>query len=680
MFKSLNLHSRILYLCLPVTLFVASFMSGCQKERERKDSPYQTISSFISTFDYYLADSIALTQVDSIGELVMSLPNSQVNREIINEFIDKTKSSKRYSDHLYEYGLEDNDSSSVANALYLTSAYYSLRTMMDSSYYYLSQSEGLFLQLNDSLMLSKVFLYKSTLLAKNGIYSLAEKQIGESLAYSTKKLPLYIRVDQLIILGKIYSGMGMSDDALHFYSMASEMLRSKDATNEIPKYDINLYKVYLFDNISKVYIKQGKYKEARELLVETIEKYIDFSNVISERYYGYTSIDLAKVKMLQKDYEGVLSLLERALSIGIKNKNRIIINNSKLALAEYFYAVQQETKGKEILSEVLDRVRIIGDLESQLKALEILIAYEPTHVEQYFTEYKEITRQNKDEANNLRNYFIRIKDEADSLNTMNKVLSAKNRLLMIMGGSLVLVLVIILLMYIYRAKLKKVGLIKMFQRDTEQYYNSIINIQNSLALVKDRERSVIASELNDGVLNRLFAARFSLLQLQREHIGNQKDLLVNEIVEVEKYIREVSHTIVNESSVQIQEFEQLLRELVLMQKKQSMINYSIQFDPQLDLEKLIHRKKINIYRSIQEVLTNVQLHSSAHHCRISFIYKNNASFEVNIADDGVGFDTRSIKKGNGLLHIKERIETIGGKLLINSKLNTGTTYVFIIKN
>lgn len=218
----------------------------------------------------------------------------------------------------------------------------------------------------------------------------------------------------------------------------------------------------------------------------------------------------------------------------------------------------------------------------------------------------------------------------------------------------------------------------MFQQDTEQYYNSIINVQKYLAVAKDRERKIIAKELNDGVVNRLFATRFTLMQLKKEEIDNHKDVLVNEVVEVEDYIRNISHSLVNEEGGKVQGFQQLLQELVLVQKRQSNIDFSILIDSKLDLESLDHRKRINIYRSIQEVLLNVALHSNASKCVVDIKLKTPVSFEIAITDNGTGFDTRSIKGGYGLPNVKERIEIIEGKLFVISKKGSGTKILFII--
>ncbi|MGL4585181.1 MAG: tetratricopeptide repeat-containing sensor histidine kinase, partial [Flavobacterium sp.] len=654
--------------------------AGCQKERERNDPLHQTISSFVNTYDYYLADSIALSKVDSIGELVLALPNSRANREIIKDFIDKTKPKKKYSEHLFKYSLDESDSINMANSYFFLGKYYEQRLIYDSSYSYYCLAENIYLSARDSLKLSRVLYSKSVVLSMNGVFSEAETQILQSVKYNTKNTSLEQKLYQYSLLGNIFSGLGMLDDAVYFYKQAINIVDSKEVLSEITNGVLNLNRVYLYTNLSRIYVSQGKYDTAREILENITANYIDFSNYNSERYYAYVAIDMADIMIKQDDISEVYPILMKAYNIGIKNKNRVIRHRSVLGLIEYYFYTNQVDLAMPLLEKVQKEVRDVGDFRSQLKALELLMTYTDNNSTDYFMEYMEISKLFKGQTYWVKNNFVRLKDEVDVLTQVNRSLNQTNRYITLIGAGLLFILMCVILFYVYQSKIRKVGLSKMFQRDTEHYYNSIINIQNSLALVKDRERGMIAKELNDGVINRLFAARFSLVQLEDEQISHQKDLLVNEIIEVEKYIRAISHTIVNEEIIQIQKFEQLLGELVLMQKKQSLIDFTIQFDQKLDLEKLSHRKKINIYRSIQEALINVHLHSSAHSCKIVFTYKSTTSFEVRIADDGIGFDTRSIKKGYGLLHIKERLAMIKGKLVVNSRLEKGTTYLFIISS
>ncbi|WHU37118.1 tetratricopeptide repeat-containing sensor histidine kinase [Myroides odoratimimus] len=578
----------------------------------------------------------------------------------------------------YDYAVEDRDSIDIANAYLLTGQYYLSNLVFDSAYYYYNQAEKLYLIKKDSLNISYTYYIKAYVLNKNGVYSEAEKQILKSIRYNTKEISIRRRHQQYFTIGDVFSGLGMYEDALHYYNQAFELLSDKTILSEESEAYINLSKTYLVDNVAKVYIKQEKYLKAKELLLEGIAKYINFNDVTSERYYAYLAISLASAKLKTNDYKGIHALLNEIIEIGKRNKNRIIIHKAELVLAEYYFVTGQLNLGFPLVERILEEVRSVGDFENQLKALELLISYDSDRSDQFFIEYVEISKRFKGEGNLIQNSFIRIKQEADSLNELNKTLLERNRLLSTITISLFVIVTIILLAYIYHLKIKKIGLIKMFQQDTEQYYNSIINVQKYLAVAKDRERKIIAKELNDGVVNRLFATRFTLMQLKKEEIDNHKDVLVNEVVEVEDYIRNISHSLVNEEGGKVQGFQQLLQELVLVQKRQSNIDFSILIDAKLDLECLDHRKRINIYRSIQEVLLNVALHSNASKCVVDIKLKTPVSFEIAITDNGTGFDTRSIKGGYGLPNVKERIEIIEGKLFVISKKGSGTKILFII--
>ncbi|MDM1456540.1 ATP-binding protein [Myroides odoratimimus] len=668
--------SKSLYLILPFWVLVFAIY-GCDNSK-RNDIINHSIKEFLKNYNTDAVNDLMLKQADSIGKLVLLLPNSRGNREIIKDYINKTKAHKKYCDRLYDYAVEDRDSIDIANAYLLTGQYYLSNLVFDSAYYYYNQAEKLYLIKKDSLNISYTYYIKAYVLNKNGVYSEAEKQILKSIRYNTKEISIRRRHQQYFTIGDVFSGLGMYEDALHYYNQAFELLSDKTILSEESEAYINLSKTYLVDNVAKVYIKQEKYLKAKELLLEGIAKYINFNDVTSERYYAYLAISLASTKLKTNDYKGIHALLNEIIEIGKRNKNRIIIHKAELVLAEYYFVTGQVNLGFPLVERILEEVRSVGDFENQLKALELLISYDSDRSDQFFIEYIEISKRFKGEGNLIQNSFIRIKQEADSLNELNKTLLERNRLLSTITISLFVIVTIILLAYIYHLKIKKIGLIKMFQQDTEQYYNSIINVQKYLAVAKDRERKIIAKELNDGVVNRLFATRFTLMQLKKEEIDNHKDVLVNEVVEVEDYIRNISHSLVNEEGGKVQGFQQLLQELVLVQKRQSNIDFSILIDSKLDLESLDHRKRINIYRSIQEVLLNVALHSNASKCVVDIKLKTPVSFEIAITDNGTGFDTRSIKGGYGLPNVKERIEIIEGKLFVISKKGSGTKILFII--
>jgi two-component system sensor histidine kinase DegS len=79
----------------------------------------------------------------------------------------------------------------------------------------------------------------------------------------------------------------------------------------------------------------------------------------------------------------------------------------------------------------------------------------------------------------------------------------------------------------------------------------------------------------------------------------------------------------------------------------------------------------------QEAITNVIRHAQAHHITLSLI-QNKGQLELDIEDDGVGFDpgndvkTAASPGKLGLLGMAERVELVGGRLTIDTTVGRGT--------
>jgi signal transduction histidine kinase len=97
----------------------------------------------------------------------------------------------------------------------------------------------------------------------------------------------------------------------------------------------------------------------------------------------------------------------------------------------------------------------------------------------------------------------------------------------------------------------------------------------------------------------------------------------------------------------------------------------------LDNLRLESNTEINLFRLIQEALTNVKRHADARHVSLRLV----ASFPyivLRIVDDGQGFDTKERlqqalnEKRLGLQSMQERVELLGGKMSIHSRIMKGT--------
>ena len=88
--------------------------------------------------------------------------------------------------------------------------------------------------------------------------------------------------------------------------------------------------------------------------------------------------------------------------------------------------------------------------------------------------------------------------------------------------------------------------------------------------------------------------------------------------------------------------------------------------------------KTVIYRVTQETMNNIAKHSHADVVRLSF-RKMDGKMELTIQDNGWGFNLEKVrsqetmKRGLGLLSMRERTEFSGGSFAIESAEGKGTT-------
>jgi two-component system NarL family sensor kinase len=85
------------------------------------------------------------------------------------------------------------------------------------------------------------------------------------------------------------------------------------------------------------------------------------------------------------------------------------------------------------------------------------------------------------------------------------------------------------------------------------------------------------------------------------------------------------------------------------------------------------------YRLLQEALTNVAKHAQAQQVEV-ILACNSDEVSLSVIDDGLGFNLQpnlynGKKPGIGLLGMQERLETLGGKLNIESGPDMGTRLV-----
>jgi signal transduction histidine kinase len=201
-----------------------------------------------------------------------------------------------------------------------------------------------------------------------------------------------------------------------------------------------------------------------------------------------------------------------------------------------------------------------------------------------------------------------------------------------------------------------------------------------LAVAQERIR--IAHEMHDGLAQILGYVNTKVqaanAYLSRGNTGEASQQLEQLARAARQAYTDVRESIIGLRSLPSKEraFSDALRDHIIGWKERSGVEAEVAIDPELRLRAGV---ELQLIRIVQEALTNVRKHAKATHVRVT-IARDGEALRVTIVDDGAGFDlaarTRSDFPQFGLTTMRERAESIGGSLVIESAPAQGTTVTF----
>jgi ligand-binding sensor domain-containing protein/signal transduction histidine kinase len=198
-----------------------------------------------------------------------------------------------------------------------------------------------------------------------------------------------------------------------------------------------------------------------------------------------------------------------------------------------------------------------------------------------------------------------------------------------------------------------------------------------IAIVSERNR--LARDLHDAVTQTLFSASLiaeALPTLFEKNPADGKALL--------QELRQLSRGALAEMRTLLLELrpsaviEAKMYDLVRQLTESAIGRTGMDIDFQVNLPKpLPDDVHVSMYRITQEALNNVVKHSHAKSAEviINGVVKTDQEQEViiSIRDDGSGFDPNQVSNGHfGLNIIRERVNNIGGQLMLKSETDCGT--------
>jgi PAS domain S-box-containing protein len=222
---------------------------------------------------------------------------------------------------------------------------------------------------------------------------------------------------------------------------------------------------------------------------------------------------------------------------------------------------------------------------------------------------------------------------------------------------------------------------KKIELKMDTYQERLKLLASQLAIVEEQERRRIAADLHDNVGQTLALTRLQLAAVLKRLPDDKKtaELVRHCSKLILTVIQNTRHLIFEISSPSLNEFG-LAAAIIELKEQLCKQNHSLEVE-------IIDRLKIDfvsleirsiLFRNVRELLINVIKHAEATVVVIT-LEEISGSYMLTVKDNGIGFIVDelaaniSIDGGFGLFSIQERMEDLGGQLLINSKLKEGCT-------
>ena len=202
-----------------------------------------------------------------------------------------------------------------------------------------------------------------------------------------------------------------------------------------------------------------------------------------------------------------------------------------------------------------------------------------------------------------------------------------------------------------------------------RYRHKLNKLQKEFELQVERER--IARELHDNVgsqltylINKIDDEPHQLTETK--NIGELGDFARSAMQELRETIWAL-----DKKKIDAAELQNKIRHLIRLYKN-NLHQVELQWEvADQDMKTLKSIEALNVYRIIQEALNNAKKYSEASMITVK-VQHDQKRLNIQVFDNGKGFDMNACEKGYGLRNMRKRAEEINGDLAIDTAPGKGT--------
>ncbi len=419
----------------------------------------------------------------------------------------------------------------------------------------------------------------------------------------------------------ILAVLSVSEAKLDQFEMAEEhALQAREMAGKSSNFMALIIAVHA---LGEVEFSKNDFQEAQRYYEESLALAERFNQ---KQFVLLNAIGILTVSLEQKNYEAGVNFGEKALELAAITENRSTLYSIKRKLAHAYSGLGQYEDAFRMMNEAHEIYKETNKSETQKAINDLLIQYDTEKKE------KEITRTRLE----------LLAKEVESARLWN---------IITVTGILFLVLMIVFM--IYRSVMKE-RIMRIESKKEKDMFDALIRGE-------ERERRRLGHELHDGLASQLVGIKYRL-ESDNSVSPNIKQELLNQISGAHEETRRIAHNLAPSGMKELGLIESLRR----FAMDNSTPHLSIEFDHiGSGTIMLSAEKTLMLFRIIQELVQNAVKHAKSDELFIQTSLTDKL-LDIRVENNGVGFDVKKAKKGNGLTSIEERVHLLNGTFSIDS--------------
>ncbi|MGN8055381.1 tetratricopeptide repeat-containing sensor histidine kinase [Pedobacter sp. 22163] len=439
-----------------------------------------------------------------------------------------------------------------------------------------------------------------------------------------------------------------------------------------------------------IYCYDNKADKARVLLEKAQKLLKPYPSSLNYPLYYYNE---ALYYATKTSYDKALSSIDKGMPLAKRYNQKQIYQQLLFRRYDIYQQQKNYAKARQILLDIVEEGTLTAKINDRAE-----IYLELAKMSEKLSDYKEAYhwlnkyRQTNDSINNdqtkikineLETRYRSAKNEQkiQALQSENRQaqLSARNNRLyrLILGlGCLVLLLLLVFVLLTARGrrKLARQQEINYRQQLNEMERKQQLSITRAMLEGEELERERVARDLHDGLGGMLSGVKIGLSGWTdtQPGISENKDLhrIIGQLDTSVTELRRIARNMVPDTLLKFG-LEVALKDLCEFYMRDGLQITSEMFGIQKNIAMNV---QLNIYRIVQELISNAVKHSHADSLILQCSQNENTIF-ITFEDNGTGFEVESLedKKGMGLDNLRNRIAFLQGKFEIHSSPGEGTS-------